>query len=40
MGGEEMRFDYIKFTNYRQYKNDKIIFPKLEENRNFTIIQA
>lgn len=35
-----MRFDYIRFTNYRQYKDEKIIFPKLEKNRNFTIIQG
>ena len=35
-----MRLDYIKFKNYRQYKDEKIIFSPPDKNRNFTIIEG
>lgn len=35
-----MKIDYIKLKNFRQYKDDKIVFAHPEKNRNFTIIQG
>jgi len=33
-----MRIDYIKLKNYRQYRNEKIIFADFKKNRPLTII--
>ena len=35
-----MRIDYIKLRNYRQYRDEKIVFTQPEGSRNFTIIQG
>lgn len=35
-----MRINYIKLKNYRQYRDEKIVFTQPEGSRNFTIIQG
>lgn len=35
-----MRIDYIKLTNFRQYKDERIVFGVPKDTQNFTIIQG